>query len=638
MGGLSGGNLLLAGETEGFAIDATISGGSVSVIDTGTPANDLDNVALNAFTFDDATLAAITGSNIANSGTSPKLVGWNADPYVRSTPHNMLQQSQTFDNVAWTKTRSSIGVNATTAPDGTSTADSLIEDGTAASTHVCTYASNIMVVGLIYNVSVYAKALGSGSARYLQFNGIGLGGASEVPNFDIVNGTVDLPATSVYCKSCTITSVGSGWYRCSMVVAANNVSAVTFQMADDSTNNTGDSYSGDSASGMYLWGAQTTQGAYLHPYHATTGAAWYGVAQEYDGTQFGVLTEPAATNLCLRSEEFDNAYWTKGLTATANNTTAPDGISSAETFATDGATARLVISSTITVSASTVYTASCYVKSTDHDWIRFEWTDVAFSHRARVWFNLSTGAKGSSAVVGSGVVTDYNIEALGNNWYRCWVAGSISTVTSGAIQILGAAADASNTAAATSRTIALWGAQVELGSAPTSYTPTSAATATRAADAISCATSTYPHSATEGAFVVWFTPRLLNSSAVFEKLVGVSDGTTNERMNLNIDVTGSPDTVSWFIADGGATQVGSLTSAISLSGNKVAGAYKANDCGVVLDGGAETTDVSATLPTVTTFDLGHASEAASRQFNGYIHQMTYIPRRLTEAEMQTKTT
>jgi hypothetical protein len=57
-----------------------------------------------------------------------------------------------------------------------------------------------------------------------------------------------------------------------------------------------------------------------------------------DGSYRGLLVEPGATNLALRSQEFDDAYWVKGVggvalapVVTANNQTAPDGTSTADT-------------------------------------------------------------------------------------------------------------------------------------------------------------------------------------------------------------------------------------------------------------------------------------------------------------------
>jgi hypothetical protein len=73
---------LIDGETQGFSIDATFAPARVNVKDTGTPANNLSNVALDA-------------SNLTQSGTSPKMVHWNSSPYLRWTPHNLFLNSAT---------------------------------------------------------------------------------------------------------------------------------------------------------------------------------------------------------------------------------------------------------------------------------------------------------------------------------------------------------------------------------------------------------------------------------------------------------------------------------------------------------------------------------------------------------------
>jgi hypothetical protein len=78
---VSGALGLLDNETNGFAIDATTAdGGTVAVIDVGTPANDLSDVILNA-------------SNLVQSGTSPKQVYHLSSPYVRWSAHNLFLNS-----------------------------------------------------------------------------------------------------------------------------------------------------------------------------------------------------------------------------------------------------------------------------------------------------------------------------------------------------------------------------------------------------------------------------------------------------------------------------------------------------------------------------------------------------------------
>jgi len=68
---------------------------------------------------------------------------------------------------------------------------------------------------------------------------------------------------------------------------------------------------------------------------------------------------------------------------------------------------------------------------------------------------------------------------------------------------------------------------------------------------------------------------------------------------------------------------------------KVGGAYKLNDIAASVNGGAVTVDTSATIPTVTTLGVGNS--ASSNYLNGHIRQITYIPRRLSNAELQART-
>src|SRR3990167_3531695 len=113
-----GGLGLIYGEAQGLGIDFTDSLGnaglgSVAVIDTTTPANNLNNVPADDF--------------LTNSGTSPKYVRNAAGTYVW-TPHNLQIRSQEFSNVAWTKNESTVTADTTIAPDGTLTADTITDN------------------------------------------------------------------------------------------------------------------------------------------------------------------------------------------------------------------------------------------------------------------------------------------------------------------------------------------------------------------------------------------------------------------------------------------------------------------------------------------------------------------------------
>jgi hypothetical protein len=81
------------------------------------------------------------------------------------------------------------------------------------------------------------------------------------------------------------------------------------------------------------------------------------------GTFYGTQTAMAEQNLLLRSQEFDNAEWTKGaVSVTGNTSTAPDGTTTAETLTADGTTASHFIANA-TPEGTGAKTISIFAKS-----------------------------------------------------------------------------------------------------------------------------------------------------------------------------------------------------------------------------------------------------------------------------------
>lgn len=191
---------------------------------------------------------------------------------------NLLTYPTAFDDAAWAKTRSSVTANAIVAPDGNTTADKLVEDTTVTNSHIIsqTYTSTI---GAAYTWSVYAKA---GERTRFRFSA---DGAVASAYFDLSNGTVVSGAG-------TISSVGNGWYRCSISVAsAGNASSTMYVWLVDSGTNT--SYTGDGTSGIYLWGAQFEAGSSATAFQnigTDKMTVWGGVRKASDAA-LGILAE-----------------------------------------------------------------------------------------------------------------------------------------------------------------------------------------------------------------------------------------------------------------------------------------------------------------------------------------------------------
>jgi len=177
---------------------------------------------------------------------------------IEESRTNLLTYSEQFDNAAWTKARSSISANATTAPDGTSTADKLVEDTTASNTHFIEAVVST-TSGTTYTFSVYVKA---GERTKLALNAYT--NTSIATNFDLSAVT----ASNAYG---TITTLLGGWYRCSITFTSgftgNGFFDIYLRNASDTS-----TYTGDGTSGIYLFGAQLEAGAFATSYVSTTSA------------------------------------------------------------------------------------------------------------------------------------------------------------------------------------------------------------------------------------------------------------------------------------------------------------------------------------------------------------------------------
>ena len=172
---------------------------------------------------------------------------------------NLALQSQDF-STTWGATRVTIATNSTTAPDGTSTADTIVIDGTDSTTHYPHQAVTI-VSGTTYTLSVYAKA-----KEYTRITPLmeTTGFSSNVSaTFNLSTGVVD--ATSGSPDATSITDEGNGWYRCSVTATADASASTPFRFyLDEGTSGAADTAiaDGDETSGIYIWQADVTAGAF----------------------------------------------------------------------------------------------------------------------------------------------------------------------------------------------------------------------------------------------------------------------------------------------------------------------------------------------------------------------------------------
>ena len=505
----------------------------------------------------------------------------NSAGLVELVPYNLLTYSERFENAAWVNVNSSEVANATTAPNGTLTADNLIPSATTAQ-HGTLQAVTLNALSQ-YTYSIYFKPNGY-TAAILRLTGSSIWGPTDgiVVSFETATMTTTLISGT---PTTTFTSVGDGWYRCSVTattIASGSSNAVVYAKEYSP-------YLGNGTSGIYLWGAQLNEGT-LKDYFATETRLNIPRLDYSLGSCPSILVEPQRTNLALRSEEFDNAYWGKlDATISVNSTTAPNGILTADKLVPNTNNANHGFALIPTLTSGQAYTFSLYVKAAEYS--RFVLQLDANSNTATSTFNLNDG----SVTTAFGTAT---ITSAANGWYRVSVTGTLLTTgpfirfrildNSGNLTFIGNGTSG----------LFIWGAQLEAGAYATSYIPTTSASVTRNNEIYNKTSISSLIGQTEGTMFVNiydynFTPN--NTSPYFEIYADAN--------NRIIIFKNTSNQYQLVIRNGGVTTLSIVTA--SISGNsKIAIGYKENDCVVYVNGVQVGIDTSVTIPTCSAVYLG----------------------------------
>jgi hypothetical protein len=301
----------------------------------------------------------------------------------------------------------------------------------------------------------------------------------------------------------------------------------------------------------------------------------------------GLLIEEARTNLALYSEDFTNAFWTKGGTSSISATliASPANTATANILVGADGTDRngnVLLRTYTGLTSGASYTVSYYV-------IGQGGTTATLYIR-----DATTGAFGGTTL------------ALTGSWQRI-----TRTIT------LGASTTACNTYLGnTNGDIGVWGGQFELGAFATSYIPTTTTALTRNADVATITGTNFSDfwQATRGGASVLATPSTVSG---VRPLVQFDDNTANEIIALRGNTT-NPEL---YIVDGGAPQAqldaGTIVANTPYS---LTGWWQTNDCKARQNSGATVSDYTATIPTVTQARIG---SDGTNYLNGTIATINY---------------
>lgn len=352
---------------------------------------------------------------------------------------------------------------------------------------------------------------------------------------------------------------------------------------------------------------------------------------EYDqatGESLGALIESASTNLALRSEEFDNASWTKSnSTITANDTKGPDNSTSADKLeAGSTGTIAPIIFQQITSVATNSYTISAYIKRSEASFIQLYFESSHVANNPRVNFDLSTGVIGSQ----DADIDAASLTPIGNDWFRISATVEAVGTSLNAVSLL--VKSATDTRAQTNAWTSgdglfIWGAQIEEQAAPTSYIKTEGSTVSRLADLLSAPTAgNMPLGDVTFYADVHSLLNLGASTRIFEIDAAPSDYGAFVLSSgvLAVSMGGTQHEIA---ASGSFGNSFNVTSVLNRSENNFKGFLNGVQVINADNGQISQINIGGVV------GIGNASPNTAAQLNGHIKQLTIIDKALTSQEV-----
>ena len=339
-----------------------------------------------------------------------------------------------------------------------------------------------------------------------------------------------------------------------------------------------------------------------------------------DGTYRGLLVEPGATNLLLRSQEFDSGTWPKNATG-INTAVGTSGIDPNVAIAPDGTmTADRVnflnqadpdvgLNQSVATSVSTAYTNSIFVKG--------EGADIGKQIRVRIRRNT-----GTTNTVQTTITLTADWQRVSTNYTTLADNTNIQIVYSSAV---GGAV-----------TALIWQAQLETGSVATSPIVTTAGTASRVADVVSLTGASSLIGQTEGTIFVDVIPVQAGATRAIISLDDDNGTSVFNRYQLAISTSG---TRRFQVVSNNVDQA-NIQPAGNVDGLnwKIAVCYKLDDFAMYYNGVSVGTDTSGVLPlgTISRVHIGNIANATQPAIM-HIRSVALFPTRLSNATLASLT-
>jgi hypothetical protein len=317
----------------------------------------------------------------------------------------------------------------------------------------------------------------------------------------------------------------------------------------------------------------------------------------------GLLIEEARTNTITQSGFASGWSVAASAVLTANNAAGPDG------GATSASTLAFAASSTSAIFQSQSFTSgTTYTLSL---WMRVP------SGIATARFDLFDGASDH-------IDTDKTITTT---WTRFSFSVASANTGSGNFQLR-------NGSAGSAQTIQIFGAQLEAGSFPTSYIPTTTASVTRAADVATVAVSAFAYNQAAGTIIAEWTD--LPGTSGNQYVVSLDNNTFINRIDI-VSSGISGGATAEVVAGNVVQYTTGLFPQISPIPSRAAVAYSAASMRAASAGALGGAAVSGTVPPATALGLGFLHSQNNGFLNGWLRRVQDFNQRLPDPRLQQKT-
>ena len=556
---------------------------------------------------------------------------------------NYVTFSGDFTYSDWAKNAGAI-VNraATTAPDGSTSADIIISTGLYSGVYrfVGGLANNTT-----YTTSVYVKNI-SGISTVLV--GCDANPTQAFVVFNFSTGIITYVGGSVTWSRAD--NIGNGWFRvgCSFTSTSANPGIIIYPEQAGQYAVWGPQVEVNYGDTSYIPSTETfisrsSNATYIDSTDNLIKTATTNVVRPLynPGTRInsGRLLEPAATNLFTYSDDMSNAVWLKFAGTLSSNTgNAPDGNLTADKWVEDATSNEHLIYQAVNANNIT-QTFSVFVKPVERTKIYLGFSNFV-NTATIVMFDLAN----NNIIATTANNADYTntrgqITYVANGWFRCAITstkGTLNNVNNPNITLVNAANNSLYLGDGTSG-VFLWGAQLETGPYATSYIPTVASTVTKAADIYTSATTTRQYDSLSTTKTSWFDATQGPFAVEFESMT-----TTNSPViiwsNISEYVTGR----------GGFNSVGTYDGANAIDvTNSLANTAVYASFGVSWSSTGKTLSLNGSVPAVntnstfssatpTSFIFG-GTTGGSRNMLGHIKRVAYYPQRVSNNELQALT-